>query len=104
MIKFGQKNKEQKASDLFLQIVGQEIEESANEDMELNIETLDKSISIAERLKIIEQMDSKDKSEYKKILLNGGISLTAILLVLNYEQKDVIASKAFGMATKLIGR
>lgn len=38
------------------------------------------------------------------VLLNAGVSLTSILLILNYEKADVITSKAFGIFSKMIGK
>lgn len=35
------------------------------------------------------------------VLVSGAISVASILIILKYEEKDVITSKAFGLATKL---
>lgn len=37
-------------------------------------------------------------------LVNGAVSIATVLLVLKYEKFDIVTSKAFGIATKLLGR
>lgn len=41
---------------------------------------------------------------HKDTIVQSLTGLASILLVLNYEKKDILTSKAFGIAQKLIGR
>lgn len=50
----------------------------------------------------------KEEKKFEKIkpdtLVSGLISLTSIMLILKYERFDIITTKAFGVATRLLGR
>ena len=50
----------------------------------------------------------KDEKRFEKIkpdtLVNGVISLASIMLILKHEKFDIITTKAFTVATRLLGR
>lgn len=47
--------------------------------------------------------DKKFKPDWN-MLVSGAISLASILLVLNYEKTDIITSKSWNIAGKMIGK
>lgn len=65
-----------------------------------------------EEVKLVHEMKMKEaeleKSKKFKIdwslIANGAISIASILLVLNYEKENVITTKAWGVASKWIGK
>lgn len=51
--------------------------------------------------------EAQDKKKFKpdwNLLMNGALSLATILLVLNYEENNIITSKGWAIATKWIGK
>ena len=100
---FGRGKKNELASEVLLGMISKEIGEMTSAD-EFDLDNLEKSLSAVERLQVIERLGVADRKEMTRILAQGGVGLTAILLVLHYEKTDVIASKAFNLATRMIGR
>ena len=45
--------------------------------------------------------EAKVKESNAPVIISGVVGISAILLVLNYEKKDIITSKAFSIATKM---
>lgn len=51
------------------------------------------------------QTNKKEKIKLDpNLIVSSAVGLASILLVLNYERSEIITSKAFGMAQRLIGR
>lgn len=46
--------------------------------------------------------DSQKKNSIGPTLITGGFGMTAVLLVLYYEKADIITSKAFNVAMRMI--
>ncbi len=60
---------------------------------------------IADLVKIREDLKGRKVEGLKMdTIVNGVISIAGIVLVMKHEKLDIITSKAFGIATKLIGR
>lgn len=60
---------------------------------------------IADLVKIREDLKGRKVEGLKMdTIVNGVISIAGIVLVTKHEKLDIITSKAFGIATKLIGR
>jgi predicted RNase H-like nuclease (RuvC/YqgF family) len=47
--------------------------------------------------------EAKVKESNAPAIISGVVGISAILLVLNYEKKDIITSKAMSIATKMFG-
>lgn len=62
-----------------------------------------------DRLEQIHNMKIKEteRGRFKpdwNLLLNGALSIGTVLLVMNYEKENVITTKAWGVASKWIGK
>ena len=80
--------------------VDRQILELAKElvDLELNNEYLSKMKQLDDLTKIRTQLnESMIKGSSKDIIIQGAISVTAMVIMLKYEEKDVITSKAINM-------
>lgn len=68
----------------------------AGDDYDKQMETMEKLIKVRDILS-----NNKVNESYKKEIIAGAISIAGMVLVLRYERADVIATKAFSMATNL---
>lgn len=87
-----------------------EINKKKEELMQSN--DLDERNQICDELKTLISLAQEETNlrETKKVKINWKditspiISLTSILLILNFERDDIITSKSFTLATRLFGR
>jgi DNA repair exonuclease SbcCD ATPase subunit len=74
-------------------------------DLELDQEYLSKMRQLDNLTKIRGQlMDSMVKNSSIPTIVSGLISISSILIILKYEEKDLITSKAFNIAMSLFSR
>lgn len=65
------------------------------------------SLEDLEKVKTFKDIQKNKKEKIKldpNLIVSSAVGLASILLVLNYERSEIITSKAFGMAQRLIGR
>lgn len=65
------------------------------------------SLDDLEKVKTFKDIQKNNKEKIKldpNLIVSSTVGLASILLVLNYEKSEIITSKAFGMAQRLIGR
>ena len=65
------------------------------------------SLEDLEKVKAFKDIQTNKKEKIKldpNLIVSSAVGLASILLVLNYERSEIITSKAFGMAQRLIGR
>lgn len=74
-------------------------------DLELDQEYLAKMRQLDNLTKIRGQLiESMGNNSSIPTIVSGLISISSILIILKYEEKDLITSKAFNIAMNLIGR
>lgn len=65
------------------------------------------SLEDLEKVQAFKDIQKNKKEKIKldpNLIVSSAVGLASILLVLNYERSEIITSKAFGMAQRLIGR
>jgi hypothetical protein len=67
-------------------------------------EIMDELNNCYEMLKKESEIAEHEDRIHKDTIVQSLTGLASILLVLNYEKKDILTSKAFGIAQKMIGR
>lgn len=78
----------------------------------LNEEIVKPDLQSEVRANYISELDSlyglKNKMSEREIdkteILKAAVSIGSILLIMNYEKTDIIATKAFTFATRMIGK
>ena len=78
----------------------------------LELENPETDVSYADRIKDIERLvalrdtlsGNRSRESLLPVMVSGSLNLIGILIVLNYEKRDVITSKAFSMIPKVFKR
>ena len=76
--------------------------EVTSDEYSKGVDNLSKLADVRTKLKPETQVEQKPKTDHigKESLLNAGVSLLSLLMVLKYEQKNIITGKAFSMLPK----
>ena len=76
--------------------------EVTSDEYSKGVDNLSKLADVRTKLKPETQVEQKPKTDHigKDNLLNAGVSLLSLLMVLKYEQMNIITGKAFGMLPK----
>ena len=76
--------------------------EVTSDEYSKGVDNLSKLADVRTKLKPETQVEPKPKTDHigKDNLLNAGVSLLSLLMVLKYEQMNIITGKAFGMLPK----
>ena len=77
--------------------------EVTSDEYSKGVDNLSKLADVRTKLKPETQVEQKPKTDHigKESLLNAGVSLLSLLMVLKYEQMNIITGKAFGMLPKI---
>lgn len=72
--------------------------EESEDDVERTVimEEIDDLTGIRQKLK-----SSKVEGSNNNILISGALSIATVVLIMKYEEANVIATKAFGIATRM---
>ena len=76
--------------------------EVTSDEYSKGVDNLSKLADVRTNLKPETQVEQKPKTDHigKESLLNAGVSLLSLLMVLKYEQMNIITGKAFSMLPK----
>ena len=91
-------------------ITSMEQEQVGSEDYSRLLGLLDTVTEVRNKYKVVELTDDANKKRRwfepvkSDTVISGILSLAGIVLIMKYEEFDAITTKAFGIATKLIGR
>ena len=77
-----------------------ELEDPENEASYADrIEDIKKLVALRDKLS-----ENRSRESLLPVIVSGSLNLVGILIVLNYEKRDVITSKAFSMIPKVFKR
>lgn len=85
--------------DVMISELQEELKELKGEEYQDALQRVDALVET--RCKLAE---SSDKGSIKTALVSGAFSIASILIVLKYEEKDIITSKAYQLVPKMFKR
>lgn len=77
--------------------------DSDSEDYENVLQHIDKLVEIRQDL-TENRMETKFGGVDVNTIVNGGISIASILAIMKYEKAEIITTKAWSLATRMLGR
>lgn len=91
-------------------ITAMERSEVGSQEYAQLLDLLERATEVRNKYKVVELTDDTNKKKRWFVpvsgdaVISGLVSLAGIALIMKYEELDAITTKAFGIATKMIGR
>ena len=80
-----------------------ELEELTDEDYEIQLQLIDTLVSAREDLTNVKATE-RGRWIDGKTILSSVVGLASLVMIMKYEEEDVITTKAFSMVTRMLGK